>query len=453
MILEIHKHFSRIRELVKKHRQLQLALLVIVLLPLLYVYSANTFLNAGQANQVALLESSAEILHDAVTITAQVAGNDRRVLQRELNLAAARNNDLLRLELLARSGTNFTVLVANQNLDNRRFVANDLLLSQAMMIPGQTVHSLEVNQDNQTVLVSARLIRQAGQNDLYVMSEFSLARSEAAFTEAAQSAYLVLLIIYLIVLMVAIWHVRATSYYDLFSYTYDTLKSRRQFTHMIAHELRTPLTAIRGYSSMLSEQEKLPKKTREHIVQIQLATDRISSSVGALLDVARVQSGSVPLEITSVDVPSVVVSVLDKVRPNIHDKSVSLVQSGELAGVEVETDKLRLQQILVAVVQHAIDNIDKGSIEVDVRSERHFCKLRIKTMGDGLATHNYKKVFAPFFTSPSTKSHETLSSGLESWIARQYIDLIGARVSVESIKDVGTHVVITIPRHYTEPVI
>ena len=70
----------------------------------------------------------------------------------------------------------------------------------------------------------------------------------------------------------------------------------------------------------------------------------------------------------------------------------------------------------------------------------------MKDTGMGIQAEDQKKLFAPFFRVESADVSKITGSGLGMWITKQLVDLLGGQVAVESIKDVGTHVVVTLPK-------
>ncbi len=427
--------------------QVLVALIVIVFLPLLFVYTANLFLDAGRANYVATVESAVASIHDALALTIagdryQPAAYEEMVLR-----TVARNHDMISLELVVPEVAGLRVAHSSQPGRRDQLYERDLLLARATIEVNQTLHEVVVDEAGSQIQ-SVRLVRDQSGTQFYIISTYSLNNLEAAFVKNLWSIYPVLLVIYVIVLVIAIWHVHAISYRDLFTYTYDTLRSRRQFTQMIAHELREPLTVARGYASMMLENNTLSQKDRAELEQIKHATERIASSIADIVDVAKIQAGTTQLVIAPVDIGEVTVAVLNDVRPRLNDIPITLVQSGRLAGAVVKSDEQAITQVIRRLVEHSIDNLVAGTIEIDINARRTTCDIHIKIRGKGPAMHDARKTFAPFFATPGSKTHETLVAGLSAWIARQYIDTIGARVNVESIKDVGVDIVVSVPTSY-----
>ena len=432
---------------VRRYPQLQIAFVLVLLLPAAFVYVGYAFLDAGRYNQDSLQQQSIHTIHQSLHLLLSVHEFNLNEIQRSLQQIQTENTDWYGSRVLLRQGDLLVVIASTDRQELDATVAMDSLYTEAVRLAGQTVHQL-VEHSGRTMWRSVQVGDPSSRTLFVTESFYDLTNSQQIFLTGAIQAYVVLMVVFLTLIMISYWHIRSTSYQDLYEYIRAVLKNRQRFTHMVTHELRAPLTAIRGYASMLQESNTLSPEQQKQVQNIQRSSERVLSIVGELLEIAQIQSGKIKVEVASVDLAELVTLTLDELRPLTRNKQISLSQSGVLHRATVTTDPKRVQQILVNLVSNAIKYSEEGRIEVEIKQLHTGYELRIKDTGLGISAENQRKLFAPFFRIQDQKRYDALGVGLGMWITRQYIDVIGASVEVESIKDVGTHVVITIPKEF-----
>jgi PAS domain S-box-containing protein len=207
-----------------------------------------------------------------------------------------------------------------------------------------------------------------------------------------------------------------------------------QFLATLSHELRTPLNAIVGWAEMLlagtlSEPEKeLGLKTieRNARAQVQLVDD--------LLDVGRITSGKMRLQIQPVDLVEVAKAAMDIVRPSATAKKIKLTGEWKRPELIIDADDDRLQQVAWNLLSNAIKFTPargQVTIRVDTDSEGNAC-LIVQDSGAGIGERFLPHVFDRFRQQDGslTRRHGGLGLGLA--IVRQIVELHGGTVDVES---------------------
>ena len=215
---------------------------------------------------------------------------------------------------------------------------------------------------------------------------------------------------------------------------------------MIAHEFRTPLTAINGYNSFLAESTNLSLDEKGYVNVIQTSTARLLALVNDFLEVARIQSGKMELERTPTDIQTIITGVVDVLKPMAVEKGLMLFYKPLAVPVMYKTDSKRLHQALQNIVSNSLKYTDKGSVEIVTEITPLTVTIRIKDTGMGIGADDQHKLFAPFSRVGGVEKTTTTGTGLGMWITKQLIELLGGTIAVESIKGVGTHVVIALRR-------
>lgn len=203
---------------------------------------------------------------------------------------------------------------------------------------------------------------------------------------------------------------------------------------------------MRGYASMIREDGGTPQPVREYGNKIEDSAERLVLIVNDLLDVARIHSGKLAMAPTETDIQEVITNVLLEMKSNALEKNISLSQDTPVYPLKMFVDAKRLHQALTNLVSNSLKYTKAGAIALSIEERDDRVELRVKDTGMGISAENQKNLFAPFFRVADKDVDQTVGTGLGMWITKQLIELMGGSIAVESIKGVGTHVVVTLPK-------
>jgi signal transduction histidine kinase len=428
----------------KDHPQFLFTLLLIIIIPFAFFVSGQQFLNASRDNQATLENGRIGLMQD-VFLSLIVASNAHiPVIQKEIDRTVRLNPDIVDFRVVRKSLEGFTTVVAlDQDLIG--LVDSDsLVYDLAFTNPDQSfVQSIEV--ESKRYIRGVRLV-EFDSNVFIIYTVISRESIDEVFAGRTVTAYYWLFAILAIVLLLVFRHVRLIDYGYLYKETKRVNEMKDLFTNMIAHELRAPLTAIRGYASMIDESDNVPAEEKKYANRIVSSSERLIAIVSDLLDVARIESGKLKVELQSDNVSSVVVAVCEELQSSALEHKISLVHSGTDVEHTALFDQKRLHQAFTNVVSNAIKYTKEGSIELSLEDKNDAVEVRIKDTGMGISASDQKQLFAPFFRVENDDVSQITGTGLGMWITRQLVELMGAKIGVESIKGVGTHIVVTIPQ-------
>jgi signal transduction histidine kinase len=261
-----------------------------------------------------------------------------------------------------------------------------------------------------------------------------------------QQAYIALTAIFAFLIALAYWFGRQIDWRKRHDILAEKMKERDLFTNMIAHEFRTPLTAIRGYSSFLAESQTISEKEKTFVDAVQQSTERLLALINDFLEVARIQSGKMALEKLSIDIQPTIIAVIDALQPIAQEKNLSLTFHKLAVPVMLTTDSKRLYQILQNLISNALKYTNEGSVEIALDISPRIVSIRIKDTGMGISAEDTQKLFAPFARVGGVESTKITGTGLGMWITKQMVEALNGTIVVESIKGVGTHVVVSFRR-------
>ena len=206
-----------------------------------------------------------------------------------------------------------------------------------------------------------------------------------------------------------------------------------EFLAVLSHELRTPLTAILGWSKML-DTGNLDELDSRRAIEIIMRNARAQSQlINDLLDISRIITGKLHLEVQPLQLAPMIASVVDDLRPSADARRIHLKMDLDAGVSPISGDPERVKQILWNLLSNAIKFTPKGGrIEVRLQRIHSHVELVISDTGQGIDPELLLHVFERFrqSDSSSTRRHGGLGIGLS--IVRQLVEVHGGTVTCES---------------------
>lgn len=430
---------------VRNHPQLLMTILLSVVIPVAFLVSGQQFLNASRDNQERLEKDRIGIVHDLFAAFIIATEFNTEEIQREIEQVVTLNPDVTEF-IVAREDQDGIRVLASTNTEYRdTLVKNEQLFRLGNINPNESIIT-PFARDGVRYWKSIKLIEGPQNADYYIYLETSLQHIDELFASRIMTAYLWLLGILAIVFILMVRHVRLIDYAYLYSETKKANEMKDLFTNMIAHELRAPLTAMRGYASMIRENEAVQQDVRAQASKIEDAAGRLVLVVSDLLDVARIHSGKLSITKSNCNIQTIITSVIEAMQSTAHEKSITLTHDGVQSEILMNIDEKRLFQALTNLVSNSLKYTNSGSITVSVDERPDRVEIRVKDTGMGISADNQKNLFAPFFRVNNAAVDQTVGTGLGMWITKQLIELMNGSIGVESIHGVGTHIVVTLPK-------
>jgi len=205
-----------------------------------------------------------------------------------------------------------------------------------------------------------------------------------------------------------------------------------QFLGIVSHELRTPLNAMMGWTQILSRHMGEPELIARGLQVMQRNGQALARIVDDILDVSRIVSGKLRVEMKKTDMREVVQGALDQVRPLAQGKRITIRES--LAGrCFVRGDGLRLQQVVSNLLSNAVKfTREVGCVEVNLEQGDAGVRLIVRDNGCGIDAGELPYIFEHFrqADSSTTRAHPGLGLGLA--IARHIVNAHGGTIEAQS---------------------
>lgn len=225
----------------------------------------------------------------------------------------------------------------------------------------------------------------------------------------------------------------------------NQLKS--EFVATMSHELRTPLNVITGYADMLLDGAygALPSDLRDPLLRVRKSADGLLDLVSSTLDLSRLETGRVGVEVSPVELPTFVGTIVSEARDTLMKTRVTIADSVVGPLPIVHTDPKKLKVVLKNLLTNAVKFTDEGRIEVEVRSEANGVLFTVSDTGIGIAAEALPTIFDAFRQATHSATRDYGGVGLGLFIVRRLLDLLEGTVWIDSQPNVGTTVRVWLP--------
>lgn len=227
---------------------------------------------------------------------------------------------------------------------------------------------------------------------------------------------------------------------------------RSEFIDNLSHELRTPLTTMRLLAESLSMETKrtsVPQRVTDMIDRVDLETARLVQMIDELLDLASIEGGETPLNITPTDLGGVVDETLERLRGYADHHHVNLRSDvpPDSTARTVPADSGRVGQILVNVIDNAIRySPEGGEVVVHVRPAESEVVIEVEDHGAGIAHADLERIFERFYKGDRARARGRGGTGLGLAIARHIAERHGGRMWARSEPGKGAQLFLALPR-------
>ncbi len=206
-----------------------------------------------------------------------------------------------------------------------------------------------------------------------------------------------------------------------------------EFLATLSHELRTPLNAILGWSQILKNRNLGASETEQALTTIERNARSQSQLIDDILDVSRIITGKLRLDVRAVDLSQVITAAIDAARPSAEAKNIRLQILLDPRAGTISGDPDRLQQVIWNLLSNAVKFTPKGG-RVQVRLERinSHVEIVLSDTGKGIEAEFLPHVFDRFRQSDGSMTRRHGGLGLGLAIVRQLVELHGGTVAVSS---------------------
>jgi len=245
----------------------------------------------------------------------------------------------------------------------------------------------------------------------------------------------------------------ADSFNSMASRLKEIDEAKTEFVSMVSHELKTPLTSMKEAASLLLEglAGSLTDRQRRLVEIMDHGIRRLLHTVMELLDLSRIESGTIMLDRQPGDMNDAVAAFVEEIRPIADASGVSLRVDYAPSRCEVLMDRNKILQVLTNLTHNAIKSSPEGSsVEIRVKNTGGLVVTEIEDHGRGIPEEDLPRIFEKFFQSRSTRGHGGMGLGLA--ISKGIVDAHGGTIYAKSTVGKGSVFAFGLPRAHDHDV-
>ncbi|KKO54771.1 sensor histidine kinase [Paenibacillus sp. DMB20] len=222
--------------------------------------------------------------------------------------------------------------------------------------------------------------------------------------------------------------------------------TRQEFFANISHELRTPITYLEGYARVVREQLYASDEEKEKYLEIiQEEAVRLQRLVNDLFELSKMEEGRISLTMEWIDLKEIAGSAARKMEWKVKEKGLVMrtVLEGEVP--LIRGDGLRMEQILLNMLDNAVRYTEHGEVALIVRADSSNVCVAVEDSGAGIPEDELPLIFDRFYRVEKSRSRQHGGTGLGLAIAKKLVELQDGTLNVSSKPGVGTRFDICFP--------
>ena len=227
-------------------------------------------------------------------------------------------------------------------------------------------------------------------------------------------------------------------------------RAKSAFLANMSHEIRTPMTAILGYADTMLEPDQTLSDRQDCLQTIRRNARHLLELINDILDLSKIEADKMTLENVPTDLPRLLSDVVSLVRPKAVEKALSF--SFEVSGPiprQIQTDPLRLRQVLLNLLGNAVKFTSKGEVRLRVACENDGpdgqLLFDVHDTGIGISAEQMSRLFQPFSQADDSTTRRFGGSGLGLTISKRLALLLGGEVTAQSAPGQGSTFTVSIP--------
>jgi signal transduction histidine kinase/CheY-like chemotaxis protein len=238
-------------------------------------------------------------------------------------------------------------------------------------------------------------------------------------------------------------------------------RAKAAFVAKVSHEFRTPLNILRGMVDLIVEAPQVyggafPEKALDHLRVVYRNCRHLASMIEDVLNLSQAEAGRASLHRAWVDLVEVIDSAIEIVRPLMEEKGLGWQVAIPEDLPDVYCDRIRIRQVILNLLSNAARFTREGGVRLSVNHQDQYVVVSVSDTGPGLPPEHAERIFEPFSQGPGESWDAKGGSGLGLSISKQFVELHGGRMWLESELGIGTTFYVDLPvsgpiEHYARP--
>lgn len=225
-------------------------------------------------------------------------------------------------------------------------------------------------------------------------------------------------------------------------------KAKTEFVSLASHQLRTPLTTISWYTEMILNGDvgKVTSNQKKYLNEIYQGNKRMIVLVNTLLDVSRIEMGTLAINLESIQLKNIAESVLSELKGKIITKNIVLDKNYDSKLGIIKADPRLIKIILDNLFSNAIKyTLDNGEISIDISLQKTDILIKVWNNGPSIPKEAQPKIFTKLFRDDLAKQRDPDGIGLGLYIVKSILNNSGGKIWFQSEENKGTTFYVTFP--------
>lgn len=442
-------------EKVKNNPQLFYTVLVAAAITAAFIFISNRFAGIANDAQERLINVRVGSIHDAFVSFAGDKLDDSAYLNERIRQIVEANRTIQHFRIIKKemivdeSGANrpaFAILASDDGSEVGLTEPDaEFLYSLAQADPKNSI-TMSLEEGGERYFRTARAI--TGPEGVLAVAETyqTLSQADRLIEENLRNATLLLIAIVVGILLLFLRHSKIIDYMALYKKLKEVDELKDDFISMASHELRTPLTIIRGYTEFIREAPDTKPDIKDYTEKIDHSAKELDTLIADILDVSRIEQGRMSFNLQKFNPAQSIEEVVSSLAGPAGQKGLAIgFEKSDVPDQFIMADQERLHQVLVNIIGNAVKYTLKGEIKVRQYAEKGSLFIRVSDTGVGLSEEERERLFEKFYRAKAKETREVPGTGLGLWITKKIVLEMRGKISVESIKGVGSHFIISFP--------
>ena len=240
-----------------------------------------------------------------------------------------------------------------------------------------------------------------------------------------------------------LWELRETSETVKYAYHMQT-----DYFARMSHEIRAPLNSILGFSQLLLESPAEPptEKQKDFLSRIERGGKHLRELINDVLDLSKIESKKMQLALHEIDLVNIIHTALDLFYEEALTKHLLLKFTGKPASLRITADELKIRQVLYNLLSNSLKFTQQGFIHIALAKETDGgARITVEDSGPGIALEDQAAIFRPYEQAGRATEKSVKGTGLGLAISKQFVEMHGGKIWVESEPGKGSKFILTLP--------
>jgi CheY-like chemotaxis protein/signal transduction histidine kinase len=227
----------------------------------------------------------------------------------------------------------------------------------------------------------------------------------------------------------------------------EASRLKSQFLSNMSHELRTPLNSVMALSRVLMMQAKTKLSDEEisYLEIIERNGKNLLNLINNILDLSKIEAGKMDIQPRPFSLGQTLDNILESIAPLAEEKHIQILKKSPKTLPLLESDEIRVSQILQNLVANAVKFTTSGSVSVTVKTDQEKIHIQVTDTGIGIAEQDLPHIFDEFRQVDGSSSRRHEGTGLGLTIAHKAARMLGGDIFVTSTLGMGTTFILTLP--------